>query len=334
MKIIKALQFLPVVALGFISCKTTTTSTVTGNWVTKSDLDGVARSEAVSFVINDSAYIGTGYDGNLRLSDIWEYNATGNYWIQKADFPGTPRSSAVAFDAGGKGYLGTGYDGVNKLNDMWEFDPVANTWTQKNDFGGTARYDAVAFGINGKGYVGTGFDGSYLKDFWQYDPTADTWTEIYGFGGSKRMAAIAFVYNNKGYVVTGVNNGTEENDFWSFDPSSSTWTQLRDISNVSTQSYDDNYTNIVRDNGVGFIVGNKAYISTGESSGSLTTSTWEYDFANDLWTNKTAFEGAARQGAVGFSVSQGGYLTTGRSSTFPFDDLRQFFPDQAYNAND
>jgi N-acetylneuraminic acid mutarotase len=334
MKIIKALPFLPLVAVGFMSCHNGSSSTVTGNWVSKSTLDGVARSEAVSFVVNDSAYVATGYDGNVRLNDVWMYNATGDYWIQKDTFPGTPRSSAVAFAVGNYAYLGTGFDGVNRLNDMWQYDPMSNSWTQKNNFGGTARYDAVAFGIGNYGYIGTGFDGSYLKDFYQYDPTADSWTQIYGFGGEKRTAAVAFVYNNKGYIVTGVDNGTEVNDFWSFDPSSNTWTALRDISNVSTESYDDNYTNIIRDNGAAFIVGDKAYVSTGEINGALTTTTWEYDFATDLWTSKQAYEGAARQGANGFSISQGGYLGMGRSSTFAFDDLRQFFPDQAYNAND
>lgn len=317
-----------------ISCKGSSASTtLTGNWVTESDLDGVARSEAVSFVINDTAYIGTGYDGNIRLNDLWQYDAVKNYWTQKADLPGTPRSSAIAFTAAGKGYVGTGFDGVNKLKDMWQYDPLTDTWTQKNDFAGSARYDAVAFGILDKGYVSTGFDGNYLKDFWQYDPVTDSWTLIPGLGGSKRMAAVAFVHDNKGYIVTGTNNGTPVNDFWSFDPSTGDWTELRQIANISADSYDDTYTDIIRSNAVGFIIGDKAYITTGEN-GSLLSTTWEYDFATDLWTSKQAFEGAARTGAVAFSVSIGGYVTTGRSSTFPFDDLRVFHPTEAYNAND
>lgn len=337
MKISKALLFLPILAAGFISCNSTSSSTVLGNWVTKSSLDGVVRSEAVSFVVNDTAYLGTGYDGNVRLNDMWVYHAVSGApgsWEQKADFPGTPRSSGIAFGVGNYGYIGTGFDGVNKLKDMWQFDPVADTFIQKNDFGGTPRYDAVAFGILTKGYIATGFDGNYLKDFWQYDPATDSWVQIYGFGGEKRLGAVAFVYNNKGYIVTGINNGVEENDFWSFDPSNNSFTALRDISNVSTETYDDNYTNIVRDNAAAFIVGDKAYISTGESNGSLMTATWEYDFAKDVWTSKTAYEGAARQGAIGFGVSQGGYLGLGRSSTYAYDDLRQFFPLEAYNAND
>ena len=324
-----------------ISCKGNSTSNATldGNWVTKSDFDGVARSEAVSFVVNDSAYICTGYDGDVRLNDLWEYDAVKNYWIQKANFPGVARNSAVAFAASGRGYVGTGFDGVNKLKDMWAYDPAANSWTQKADFGGSdpdhtaARYDAVAFAIADKGYISTGFNGNYLKDFWQYDPETDSWTSVPGFGGSKRLGAVAFVHANKGYIVTGINNGIPVNDFWSFDPSASSWTQLHQIANISTDIYDDNYADIIRSNAAAFVIGDKAYITTGEN-GALLNSTWEYDFANDLWTSKQAFEGAARTGAVGFSVSLGGYVATGRSSTLPFDDLRTFHPDEAYNAND
>jgi N-acetylneuraminic acid mutarotase len=339
MKANQALLLLSVISFGILSScsksSTNTTSTL-GNWVTKSEFDGVARSEAVSFVVGDTAYIATGYDGNVRLADLWQYTAQANnlgYWTQKADFPGTPRSSAVAFAVNGKAYVGTGFDGINKLQDMWSYDPVANAWTQKNNFGGTARYDAVAFAIGDKGYISTGFDGNYLKDFWEYNSGADTWALKPSLGGSKRTAAVAFVHGNKGYIVTGNNNGQPVNDFWSYDPATSQWTQLRQIANISTDSYDDNYSDIVRSNAVGFIVGDKAYITTGEN-GAYLNSTWEYDFASDLWVSKTAFEGSARTGAIAFTLTSGGFVGTGRSSTLPYDDFRQFLPDQAYNAND
>ncbi|MEO8415509.1 MAG: kelch repeat-containing protein [Ginsengibacter sp.] len=334
MKTKQALLLLSIISFGILSCsKSSSTATVLGNWVSKSGFDGVARSEAVSFVINDTAYIGTGYDGTSRLNDLWKYDAVKNFWEQKADLPGAARNSAIAFVASGKGYVGTGFDGLNKLKDMWQYDPAANSWIQKNDFAGSARYDAVSFAILDKGYISTGFDGNYLKDFWEYDPSTDAWTLDPGFGGSKRMAAVAFVYNNKGYICTGTNNGTAVNDFWSYDPSTSAWTELRQITNISADSYDDNYTDIIRSNAAAFVIGSKAYLTTGEN-GSLLSSTWEYDFASDLWTSKTAFEGSPRTGAVAFSVNSEGYVTTGRSSTLPFDDLRQFFPDQTYNAND
>ncbi|HVZ55719.1 MAG TPA: hypothetical protein VG870_03590, partial [Chitinophagaceae bacterium] len=272
--------------------------------------------------------------GEKRLNDLWQYDPAKDFWLQKADFPGVARSSAVAFDAAGKGYVTTGFDGLNKLKDTWEYDPGSNSWTQKADFAGSARYDAVGFGIQDKGYVSTGFDGNYLKDFWQYDPTSDSWTQKVSMGGSKRSGAVAFVYQNKAYICTGINNGsnTTVNDLWMYDPAADAWTEKRKISNVSTDSYDDNYA-IIRDNAAAFVMGDKAYVTTGEN-GSLLNDTWEYDFATDLWVKKTAFEGSARQGAVGFSVSDRGYVATGRNSTYAFDDIREFHPSETYNAND
>ena len=43
-----------------------------GNWIELSDFEGVPRSDAVAFVINGKAYVGTGYDGEDRLNDFWE----------------------------------------------------------------------------------------------------------------------------------------------------------------------------------------------------------------------------------------------------------------------
>ena len=69
MKRLKYYFFLPAsIVLILISCaKTTSPSTDTsGNWLKRSEFDGNARTEAASFVIGDTAYIGTGYDGTNR----------------------------------------------------------------------------------------------------------------------------------------------------------------------------------------------------------------------------------------------------------------------------
>ena len=336
---LKNLTLLSILSIPLIisSCtkSTTTTTTVLGNWISRSEFEGVARSEGVSFVINTKAYIGTGYDGTNRLSDIWQYDPVQNFWIQKANMPGVARSSAVAFEASGKGYVGTGYDGANRLNDFYQYDDVANTWMQKSNFAGNARYDAVGFSVLGNGYIATGFDGNYLKDFWQYTPATDTWAQQVSMGGTKRSGAVAFVHNNKAYICTGNNNGStaDVNDLWVFDPTTTPiWTEERKISNVSTDTYDDAYA-IVRTNAAAFVMNDKAYVTCGEN-GSVLGDTWEYDFVNDLWAKKTSYEGVARTGAIGFSVSNRGFTLTGRSSSTPYDDIREFFPLQTYNAND
>jgi N-acetylneuraminic acid mutarotase len=316
-----------------------------GDWAAESQLNGPARSEAVSFVIDNFAYVGTGWDGlNTRYTDFWKYDPVGNVWSQVTSMPGVGRSSAIAFSAGGKGYVGTGYDGFNYLNDFYELDLSSNTWTQKANFAGSARYEAAAFGIGNFGYVGTGFDGSNaLKDFFQYDPSKDVWTDV-GFSGNKRFGAVTWVYNNEGYLVTGVNSGSMQSDFWKFNPASDTakWTELRHITNFSSDSYDDGYTNIVRWNAVAFVIGTSAYISTGEN-GVNYTFTWQYDLTPgvDQWSPKTPFEGPATTGAVGFSLNAatggGGFLCTGRSSpgqAGSSDFLWEFFPNNSVNPND
>ena len=316
------------------SCTKSTASTTdtVGNWVRRSDFDGVARSEAVSFVVGDTAFIATGYDGSVRLNDVWKYDVDNNFWIQRAAFPGDARSSAVAFTTATKAYITTGFNGLIKLKDTWEYTPSTNSWVKKADFGGTARVDAVAFGISNKGYVTTGNDGNDLKDFWQYDPATDAWTQKVSLGGSKRSAAVAFVYKGLGYVVTGINNGLTVNDFWVYDPIADKWAEKNFISNVSTDTFDDAYA-IVRNNAAAFVMGDFAYVCCGES-GSIIKTVWEYNFATDLWLKKTDWEGLERTGAVGFGVKNRGFLGTGRNSTFRFDDFREFLPTVTYDAND
>jgi len=338
MKHVKYYFFLPVsIVLILVSCAksdSTVASDSSGNWIKRSEFEGNARTEAVSFVIGDTAYIGTGYDGTNRYVDFWAYDPIKNFWIQRAQFPGSARNSAVGFSVGAKGYIATGYDGLNRLSDNWEYNPATNSWVRKADFAGTPRYDAVGFGINDKGYVSTGFDGGYTKDLWEFTPATNTWAQRVSLGGSKRSGAVVWVYNNKAYVLTGINNGQSVTDFWVYDPTNaSSWAQLRDISNISADAYDDDYTDIIRSNGVGFVIGTKGYIAVGEN-GTYTKKTWEYDFPTDLWVRKTPYEASERSGAVSFTVKGRGYIACGRNSTFYFDDIAEFRPDLTYDAND
>ncbi len=337
-------------SLLLMSCSNNTATTLTGNWVKRTEFDGVARTEAISFVIGNYAYIGTGYDGTNRLNDFWLYDANANYWTQKASLPATGgsytlqpnglygRSSAVGFAIDTLGYITTGYDGYNRLNDTWQYSATLNKWTPKAAFAGTARYDAVGFSVSHLGYVSCGFDGNYDKDLWEYTPATDSWIQRPSLGGSKRSGAVAFVYNNKAYVCTGTNNNVEVSDFWVFDGATKTWSQLRDIANTSTDNYDDLYTTIVRDNAVAFVMNNskgvpKAYLTVGQN-GSYLLKTWEYDFATDLWTEKTPYERSGRAGAVAFTVLGRGFVGTGKNSTLQLDDFDEWKPDDTYNAND
>jgi N-acetylneuraminic acid mutarotase len=317
----------------FSSCKDgNTTVVLLGNWKELSDFEGVARADAVGFSINDKGYITTGYDGDDRLKDLWEYDPVKDYWIQKADLPGNARNGAVGFGTATKGYVGTGYDGFDKLNDFWEYDPQSNSWIQIADFGGNARYGALAFSIDNKGFVGTGYDGNYLKDFWMYNPETDEWIQKVSVGGSKRRDAVGFVINGKGYVCTGLNNGVYESDFWEYDPLADLWTEKRAIANLSSEKYDDEY-DIARINAVAFSANGKGFVVSG-GKGTVSADVWAYNPVTDLWEKKTALEGTTRSEAVSFTLADKGYVLTGRSSSYYFDDVWCFYPDAEYIEND
>jgi N-acetylneuraminic acid mutarotase len=299
-----------------------------GNWTACGDFEGVARSDAVGFTVNDKAYITTGYDGSDRLIDLWEYDSEKDAWTQRADFPGVPRNAAVAFGTASRGYVGTGYDGDEKLADFWEYDPGSNTWIQIEDFPGTARYGAIAFSIDNRGYVGTGFDGNYLKDFWEYNPETTEWTKKVSIGGSKRRDAVAFVIDGLGYVCTGMRNGVSKSDFWVYDPATDTWTEKRDISNSTDDDFDDEYTTLTGKSGVAFSLNHKGYLITESSY------VWEYDPSSDLWEQKTSLEGASRTESVAFVVNDCGYIATGRSGSSYFEDVWALYPDEEYDEYD
>jgi N-acetylneuraminic acid mutarotase len=276
-------------------------------WTQKANFGGSARSEAVGFSIGDKGYIGTGTDGNLK-KDFWEYDPAFDAWTQKADFGGSARKAAVGFSLDGKGYIGTGYDGKVK-KDFWQYDPSSNTWVEKNGFQGDPREDAVAFTIESFGYLGTGinkFD-QLTDDFYRYDPALNMWSNIKKIPGIRR-AAVSFSINGKGYVGTG-NDGTLSDifikDCWEYDPASNTWTQKSDLPGNG------------REEAVGFSINDKGYIVSGLEeifTFPKKKDCWEYNPANDSWTQKNNFEGSERTSAATFVIGNNAYLGTGSGS--------------------
>jgi hypothetical protein len=370
MKRINTLLFsMMLLGLLFSCSKASLSYTQNGNWVSRAIFAGVPMGYGSSFVIGNNAYVGTGLNPvtpNTKLATVFRYtpdtiptsSSTGydsafGGWKQMADYGGGGRMKAVGFSIGANGYIGSGTaDGITPLADFWKYDTAANSWTRVADLSdGTKtypRYDAVAMSFSSNAFVLTGFDSqNYFGDVWEYDPTADKWTQRPDMPGSKRSQAVTWVYNSIGYLVTGYTPGSQWQsgnacyDFWKFDPTktgNSGWTRLRDIYNTNSATYDDAYTNIIRYRAVGFVIkgtstGDKGYITTG-TFGSSNSYTWEYDFTNDLWTEKTPYEGSAREGAVGFTVMNRGFVTTGISGNSAYDDCREFFPGQIYNQYD
>jgi N-acetylneuraminic acid mutarotase len=291
------------------------------------------------------------------------YDSAYGTWTAVADFIGSARSNAVAFAVQNIGYVGSGVgnDGFTPLADFYSYNPGSNSWSQIDSIHDNnrsyPRFDAVAWGFDTVGYVLTGTDNNYyFSDVWKYSPATGHWSRKPYLVGNPRSGATAWVYHNRGYVLAGYTPGSRWAatnmcyDFWVFDPqkaetsdSTKAWTRLRDIYNTSPDVYDDGYTNIIRKYGAGFVMlggpyGNsddRAYITLGQN-GTSVNYTWEYDFAQDLWYQKTPFEGSPRSGAVGFSFGNRGFVGTGlgTGNTSGFADLEEFFPTQIYNQYD
>ena len=370
MKYFKYFFFLPAsIALLVASCSQSTSPTTdtSGNWIKRSDADFSGRSEAVSFVIGSKVYVGTGFDNYAsdfpgvnkkfynygRGNDLFVFDPTANNgygaWKQCSNMvdmanndTAAVRSSAVAFVANGLGYVTTGFDGQYRLQDTWQYDPTANTWSRKADLpdenvtikGSGARYDAAAFTINNIGYITGGKSNRDLNDLWAYNPSSNSWAQKTSMAGSGREAAVAFAYHDSvAYVFTGTNNGNSLNDIWCYNPSKDSWSPKRNISNTSTETYDDDYTDIVRANAVVFVLGDYAYLSTGENGG-YTAKTWKYDVKADSWTRKTPFERNLRSGAIGFTVAGRSFVALGSASGSFFNNTEELLPDMTYDSND
>jgi hypothetical protein len=173
-----------------------------------------------------------------------------------------------------------------------------------------------------------GYDGrKALNDTWEFDPSAPDnlqWKEKASFP-RKTIAGVGFALGNKGYLVTGFNNAEVQKDLYEFDASNNRWITKRPLYNYSTESYDDKYTSISRQNAVAFVQGDRAFIATGEN-GAFVTSTWGYQADTDTWTEFTGFENKPREGAVAFTVRDRCFVLTGKSGSAYMDNMFEFSP--------
>lgn len=220
--------------------------------------DGGPRASGVSFVINNKAYIVTGYySTGILLNDVREFDPSRIIkWKRKNDLPSNfpLRYSAASFVINGKGYICCGSDlNGNVYKDLWEYDPVNDSWTRKADFP-SRRWNAFGFSATGKGYVGCGFNSSLpggtdptgaLKDFYEYNPSTNSWRRItdYPITG---VSGIAFSTEKVGYC------GFGDKNFYAYNPSANSWTRIQTNNEPSP-----------RNRVFGFSINNDLYLAGG-----------------------------------------------------------------------
>jgi len=185
-------------------------------WSQKANFIGSPRRQAVSFVLGDYAYVGTGIDATGLKKDMYRYDPVSNIWTPLNDFGGTARKEAVGFSMGNQGYIGTGDDGVMTV-DFWQYDPSTDSWTEKAAFPGTPRKGAVGWGQFPSGFICMGEDinFTYQNDLWEYNYYADAWLPRADYPGPGRSNASVFVLNNFAFVGTGY-NGEFQDDMYAY----------------------------------------------------------------------------------------------------------------------
>lgn len=77
-----------------------------------------------------------------------------------------------------------------------------------------------------------------------------------------------------------------------------------------------------------FSFGGKGYVCTGYNAAQNTAGLWEYDPAADVWTEKAALPGGARQYASAFAIGDTGYVLCGWDNVneIDYNDLWAYYP--------
>src|SRR5687768_15980369 len=127
-------------------------------WQQTSDFPGVERDDAVSFVIGEKAFCGTGLKtGWVACNDFYVLDMINNSWDTIASMPlGTERQYACSFSSNNRGFVFGGINGATYYNDLWMYDPAMNNWQSKTALPASGRAGAGCFVINDTCYVAGG----------------------------------------------------------------------------------------------------------------------------------------------------------------------------------
>ena len=138
--------------LGYVGCGLTDLGTYAGlndfytyddvlnTWTQIGNFPGPGRHSAVSFVINNKAYVTLGNTGNTQgttFDDLWEFNPVGGVWTQLPSLPDTARQSGCGFAAGNCGYI---FGGMNQslqtfFSQLWQYCDLTGVEETENDVG-------------------------------------------------------------------------------------------------------------------------------------------------------------------------------------------------------
>lgn len=141
-------------------------------WTQLNDFVGASRVKASSFVIDEIAYLGLGYDGIGAppfFQDLYRYNDDKDEWDRMADFPSSGHPG-LSFSLNSKAYVGAVEESALNYNQMYEYSPLKNEWKKLNKLPSSNSLNKSSFNINNRIFVIGGWWSDYGKEVWEFVP--------------------------------------------------------------------------------------------------------------------------------------------------------------------
>lgn len=290
-------QILAVVLIFFGTLKAQT-------WQQLGDFPGTARDDGASFVINNKAYFGTGYQlGWTTTRDFYSLDLASHTWTTGTPLPaGMERQAAHGFSYKGKGYIFGGLNGSSFLNDLWCFDESASTWTQLPSKPGGGVCGANYFLIDSIVYFcgGSVSITALTNEVWSYNISTATWTQKNNFPFSLWRGG-ATGLNGAGYMLFG--KDAANNFFrtlYRYSPVADTWTA------IST------FPLVARSHAAIHNLGNEIIVFGGQDSlNNAYNDLWAFDTQAQSWSQKTSLPSFGRKEGFHVVNNSSFYYTAG-----------------------
>lgn len=274
--------------------------------------DNFRTDHSFGFGLNGQGYLVTGgnFEIGRRYNNFYSYDPTEDLWTRKDDFPGAPRGFAIGDIYEGKAYFGFGAsDTGERLKDLWVYDPDLDEWTELSPCDCIARTHPAFVISDGVIYVGLGGgDFGNLNDWWAYDIASDTWEQKAQFPSLPRHHP--FMFSADGYPYVGFGHGDTfiSNQWYKYDPATDTWEEKTTLPAEGRVA------------GTQFSYDGKGYVLSGDGDDHDIMPTgefFEYDPAEDAWTQLTPHPGPSRWAPASFIVNDEVYLINGWRNGYP-----------------
>ena len=139
-------------------------------WFQINNFPGEARTNAISFVVGDRAYVGLGFERQAPpiFKDIYSYNPGTGDWDRMADFPTSSAIVGIQFSSDSKGYVGVTENNATHLGQVFEYSPAEDTWRKVKTFPSGNSVETRSFLLNNRMFVVGGWFEDYSRQVWEF----------------------------------------------------------------------------------------------------------------------------------------------------------------------